>query len=66
MKPCEDGGAHHWIIESPDGRRMLPAKCKKCKAVRLYPSSIEEDPIARSKPDSALNRQGPYFKEDGR
>jgi hypothetical protein len=30
-KPCP----HHWVIDSPDGRHLLPGVCKLCGAVRL-------------------------------
>ena len=28
VKEC----VHHWIIESPDGRRQSPGTCRKCGA----------------------------------
>lgn len=30
--PCR----HHWKIATPDGRRMLPGRCKHCPAERLF------------------------------
>jgi len=43
MKPCNDGAAHHWIIEPPDGRRFLPGKCVNCGDVRLFLATNDDD-----------------------
>lgn len=43
MKPCNDGEAHHWLIESPNGKKELRGVCKKCGEVREdFPSSLGE------------------------
>jgi hypothetical protein len=44
MQPCEAGGAHHWIIVSPDGRHFLPGKCKLCGIERAdFPASGDDE-----------------------
>jgi len=35
--------AHHYVLPMPDGRRMLPATCKKCGHVRMYRASIDDE-----------------------
>lgn len=34
---------HHWVVESPDGRRELPGKCKKCGLERLFEPGLVMD-----------------------
>jgi hypothetical protein len=33
---------HHWRIETPNGRRELPAQCVKCKASRMFATPDNE------------------------
>ena len=39
--PCVPGERHHYLIASPDGRALLPARCKKCGATKAFPASLE-------------------------
>lgn len=32
---------HRWRIASPNGERMLPARCKKCGAQKAFPASSD-------------------------
>ena len=43
--------AHHWIVATPDGREMLPARCKVagCKAQRTFAAYGYEDQISYQK-----------------
>ena len=34
---------HHWALPSPDGRAVLPARCKHCGATRDFPTAWEPD-----------------------
>lgn len=32
---------HHWLIESPNGSRLVAGRCKKCGAAREFPAANE-------------------------
>ena len=42
LKNDGSGCAHHWVIETPDGRELLNGHCKKCGREKTnFRSSIE-------------------------
>ena len=49
--------AHRWIVCAPDGREMLPAKCKHCKAVREFPAYGPQDWAHGNAGELKQNRQ---------
>ncbi len=33
---------HHWMVPTPDGRKMLPSRCRDCFAKKPFASGMEE------------------------
>lgn len=43
MKPCNDGGTHHYLLEEASGKPEIPGRCKKCGHERTWKASLDID-----------------------
>ena len=46
--------AHWWVIETPDGRERLPARCRVCGAERTFPAYTEPEDVSTTPGDMSL------------
>ena len=67
MSTCTAGGAHHWLLETPQESvtpedHLVRGECKKCNAVRDdFPASSTLDWLTR--PDPTPGRIGAEVKQ---
>ena len=63
MMTQPDECVHWWVIESPDGRHLLPGKCKKCGAERDdFPATSDDDNMHRWHPHvPGMQREPVYY-----
>jgi hypothetical protein len=62
-QPCIPGKSHAWLIDSPDGRRMLPGTCRICKETREF-QATNNDGLRDSDGRTVWRSNGPRPKKE--